>query len=272
MVDAGKITGIISENTDIFVLPDQNEGDTTNPKEGFSCRSSKETYTCIIIFISTFQRHCARRWIAGSRDWSVNRFRFGYGVSAGRIRIGDETLPEFDIVFRRVWWKERTGYETMEAQRERDTNHRYRMGAWSKRLIFRKDQKHFRTMRRADFRAFSRTDRRGSGFRRKRWTGKTFIIDDRAIKRYNKRYMKRQEMHDISGRFFLGELYKDRRFTCGNGGYEKQYWKKWKKMKKVVDKQKERWYYKPRCWGNALKQRLSRRSLKRLPVRQQKEK
>ena len=23
--------------------------------------------------------------------------------------------------------------------------------------------------------------------------------------------------------------------------------KKWKKMKKVVDKQKERWYYKPRC-------------------------
>ena len=35
--------------------------------------------------------------------------------------------------------------------------------------------------------------------------------------------MKRQEMHDISGRFFLGELYKDRRFTCGNGGYEKQY-------------------------------------------------
>ena len=114
MVDAGKITGIISENTDIFVLPEQNEGDTTNPKEGFSCRSSKETYTCIIIFISTFQRHCARCWIAGSRDWSVNRFRFRYGVGAGRIRTGDETLPEFDIVFRRVWWKERTGYETME--------------------------------------------------------------------------------------------------------------------------------------------------------------
>ena len=59
-MSAGKITGIISENTDIFVLPDQNRGDTTNPKEGFSCRSSKETYTCIIIFISTFQRHCAR--------------------------------------------------------------------------------------------------------------------------------------------------------------------------------------------------------------------
>ena len=29
--------------------------------------------------------------------------------------------------------------------------------------------------------------------------------------------MKRQEMHDISGRFFLGDFYKDRRFTCGNG-------------------------------------------------------
>ena len=182
MVDDRKITGIISENTDIFVLPDQNGGNATNPKEGFSCRSSKETYTCIIIFISTFQRHCARCWIAGSRGWSVNRFRFGYGAGAGRIRTRDEALPEFDIVFRRIWWKGRTGYETMEPQRKRDTNHRYRMGAWSKRLIFRKDQKHFRTMRRADLRAFSRTDRRGSGFRRKRRTGKTFIIDDRAIK------------------------------------------------------------------------------------------
>ena len=49
-------------------------------------------------------------------------------------------------------------------------------------------------------------------------------------------------------------------------------YKTWKKLKKLVDKQKERWYYKPRCWGNALKQRLSRRSLKRLPVRQQKRK
>ena len=55
-------------------------------------------------------------------------------------------------------------------------------------------------------------------------------------------------------------------------GVRKVILKKWKKMKKVVDKQKERWYYKPRCWGNALKQRLSRRSLKRLPVRQQKKK
>ena len=30
-------------------------------------------------------------------------------------------------------------------------------------------------------------------------------------------------------------------------GVRKVILKKWKKMKKVVDKQKERWYYKPRC-------------------------
>ena len=86
---------------------------------------------------------------------------------------------------------------------------------------------------------------------------------------------KRQEMHGIFCRFFLDDFYKDYHSACGDVGYEKQYWKKWKKMKKmkkVLDKQKERWYYKPRCWGNALKQRLSRRSLKRLPVRQQKRK
>ena len=64
MLDAGKITGIISENTDIFVLPDQNGGNATNPKEGFLCRSSKETYTCIIIFISTF-REMLNRWFPG---------------------------------------------------------------------------------------------------------------------------------------------------------------------------------------------------------------
>ena len=30
-------------------------------------------------------------------------------------------------------------------------------------------------------------------------------------------------------------------------GVRKVILKNWKKMKKVVDKQKERWYYKPRC-------------------------
>lgn len=78
-------------------------------------------------------------------------------------------------------------------------------------------------MRKADLRAFSRTDRRDRVSGERDELAKHLFIDDRAIKRYNKRYMKRQEMHDISGRFFLGELYKDRRFTCGNGGYEKQY-------------------------------------------------
>ena len=53
-------------------------------------------------------------------------------------------------------------------------------------------------------------------------------------------------MHGIFCRFFLDDFYKDRRAACGDG-VRKVILKKWKKMKKVVDKQKERWYYKPRC-------------------------
>ena len=50
--------------------------------------------------------------------------------------------------------------------------------------------------------------------------------------------MKRQEMQDISGRFFLDDFYKDRRAACGNGGYEKQYWKNGKKWKKLLTNKK----------------------------------
>ena len=57
---------------------------------------------------------------------------------------------------------------------------------------------------------------------------------------------KRQEMHGIFCRFFLDDFYKDRRAACGDGGTKSNI-KKMEKNEKVVDKQKERWYYKPRC-------------------------
>ena len=53
-------------------------------------------------------------------------------------------------------------------------------------------------------------------------------------------------MHGIFCRFFLDDFYKDRRAACGDGGTKSNI-KKMEKNEKVVDKQKERWYYKPRC-------------------------
>lgn len=56
-------------------------------------------YYYIYQYIPKTLREMLNRWFPGL---TVNRFRFRYGVGAGRIRTGYETLPEFDIVFRRV--------------------------------------------------------------------------------------------------------------------------------------------------------------------------
>ena len=58
MVDAGKITGIISENTDIFVLPDQNEGDTTRRRD-FHAEARKRRIP-VLSYLSVHSKDIAR--------------------------------------------------------------------------------------------------------------------------------------------------------------------------------------------------------------------
>ena len=59
MVDAGKITGIISENTDIFVLPEQNEGDTTNRRRDFHAEARKRRIP-VLSYLSVHSKDIAR--------------------------------------------------------------------------------------------------------------------------------------------------------------------------------------------------------------------